>query len=102
MELEIASFSLREVVEQAASVVQFRAEEGGLQLVVQVQPDIPLHCLGDACRLKRVLLNLLSNGMPAHVCGRALVLVAPSRTVRTVLVRACACACLCVLACLSR
>eukprot|EP00906_Rhabdomonas_costata_P017883 RCo026071 len=63
LELEIAPFSLREVVEQAACTVQVRAEEKGLQLVVRVRPEVPRKVVGDARRLKRVLLNLLSNGV---------------------------------------
>ena len=63
LELEITPFSLREVVESAATTVQVKAEEKGLPLVVRVPPDIPRQCVGDPARLKRVLLNLLSNGM---------------------------------------
>ena len=63
LELDIAAFSVREVVEQAAATVQVKAEEKGVQLVIRVPPEMPRQCIGDSSRLKRVLLNLLSNGM---------------------------------------
>ncbi len=60
IELEIASVSVQQLVDYAASTVHPLIEPNGNRLVVQVPPDIG-QIESDATRLRQVLLNLLSN-----------------------------------------
>ena len=40
-----------------------RAQSKGLELVYHVQPDVPDALVGDAVRLRQVVLNLVSNAI---------------------------------------
>ena len=57
--LEHIPYNARECAEQAANVLQLKAEEKGLELVVCVMATAPRRCVGDPSRLTQVLLNLL-------------------------------------------
>eukprot|EP00906_Rhabdomonas_costata_P007564 RCo010828 len=46
LELNLAPFSPRDVIEQAASMLQVKAEERGVPLVVRVHPGVPSVCVG--------------------------------------------------------
>ena len=63
MELENAEFALRNVLAECQDVVFVAAEKKNLRLSVDVAPDLPLRVIGDAGRLRQVLLNLLSNAV---------------------------------------
>jgi PAS domain S-box-containing protein len=61
--IENAEFQLIEVVEQAAASMRDRALAKRLDLHVELAADLPSACLGDAFRIKQILLNLLSNAV---------------------------------------
>ncbi|TVR91888.1 MAG: PAS domain S-box protein, partial [Spirochaetaceae bacterium] len=61
LELEERSFSLAEIVEQMASLFGETAYARQLELLFDIQPDIPPTFVGDSLRLSQVLTNLLSN-----------------------------------------
>lgn len=61
--LEETEFSLVSVVEGAAEIVAARAREKELALMTFIDPDIPATLIGDAGRLRQILLNLLSNAI---------------------------------------
>jgi PAS domain S-box-containing protein len=63
LDLEHSAFELRETVGDAAKVLALRASEKGIELAVDVAPDVPDALLGDAGRLRQVLLNLLGNAI---------------------------------------
>ena len=60
IELDIASVSVQQLVDYAASTMHPLLEPNGNRLVLQVPPDIG-QVDSDATRLRQVLLNLLSN-----------------------------------------
>jgi signal transduction histidine kinase len=62
IELEQAPFSLREALEYGVVMVRERASRGGVQLSLQLAPEIEL-VRGDERRLRQVLFNLLSNAV---------------------------------------
>ncbi len=63
LELEEVDFDLRQLLEETAGVIVQRAEEKGLELVLELAPETPTRLRGDPTRLRQVLLNLASNGI---------------------------------------
>jgi PAS domain S-box-containing protein len=63
MELDVADFSLRAAVGDTLRALAARAHKKGLELLYQVQPDVPDAVIGDAGRLRQVLLNLVGNAI---------------------------------------
>jgi signal transduction histidine kinase/ActR/RegA family two-component response regulator len=69
-----------------ADIVRVKAEEKGLTFVVDADPALPAHVLGDEKRLRQVLINLLGNAVKftdnGHVTLRARNLRPDGRGVR--------------------
>ena len=63
LELVPADFSLRGAVGDTLRALAVRAHKKGLELIYQVQPDVPDALIGDAGRLRQVLLNLAGNAV---------------------------------------
>ena len=63
LELDPVPFNLRDHVEESARVLAVRAHEKGLELVCNVQPDVPEYVVGDVTRLRQILVNLLGNAV---------------------------------------
>ncbi len=63
LDLEHAEFDLREAVGDATKLLALRAAEKGLELACHIHPDAPDVVLGDAGRLRQVLLNVLGNAV---------------------------------------
>ncbi|MGL4996566.1 MAG: histidine kinase dimerization/phospho-acceptor domain-containing protein, partial [Deefgea sp.] len=63
LELIKAPFELANVIEDAAAVMASKAVEARLDLVLTLAADLPAWYIGDALRLKQVLINLISNAI---------------------------------------
>jgi hypothetical protein len=63
LELDAAPFDLKETVEDIAALFRPRAEQKGVGLVVDYQPDAPKDFEGDALRIRQVILNLVANAV---------------------------------------
>ncbi|MBS1856024.1 MAG: PAS domain S-box protein [Acidobacteria bacterium] len=63
MELEHIGFDLWQTVYCAAEMMAPAAHAKGLHLVCQVEPETPHGVVGDAARLRQVLLNLTGNAV---------------------------------------
>ena len=63
LELVIAEFDPRRLVEDVAASVSTRAHEKGLSFNVQFQSGLPAVLLGDEGRLRQVLFNLIGNAV---------------------------------------
>jgi signal transduction histidine kinase/DNA-binding response OmpR family regulator/ligand-binding sensor domain-containing protein len=61
--LEQVSFNLEEMMQDAIKSIASSAHKKGLELTVQIDPDVPVDLLGDPNRLRQVLLNLTSNAI---------------------------------------
>jgi signal transduction histidine kinase len=61
--LEVAPFSLRELVGELTRSVDYRAEEKGLAFSTRIDSEAPGRLMGDARRLRQVLFNLLANAI---------------------------------------
>ena len=63
LELNPADFSLRAAVGGILRAPAARAHKKGLELIVEIQPDVPDALVGDVGRLRQVLVNLISNAI---------------------------------------
>src|SRR3989440_11533517 len=75
LELVPADFSLRGAVGDTLRALAVRAHKKGLELIYQVQPDVPDALVGDAGRLRQILLNLVGNAIKFTERGEVVVLV---------------------------
>ncbi len=75
LELDPADFSLRAAVGETLRALAMRAYKKGLELVSHVQPDVPDALVGDAGRLRQVLLNLVGNALKFTERGEVVVSV---------------------------
>jgi PAS domain S-box-containing protein len=73
MELDRADFSLRAAVGDTLRALAVRAHKQGLELIYQVRPDVPDALVGDAGRLRQVLLNLVGNAIKFTEDGEVVV-----------------------------
>jgi len=73
LELESAPFAPRAVLETVRAMVATTAEEQGLRLIVEATPAVPERVVGDAQRLRQVLLNLLGNAVKFTRVGEVFV-----------------------------
>ena len=63
LELDNHSFDLRQCVEEVMDVFSAKAAQKGLDLIYQIDYQIPAQVVGDGHRLRQILLNLISNAM---------------------------------------
>ncbi len=75
MELEQESFNLRKCVEDVLDIFGTKASEIGLELLYEIDQDVPLQIVGDCLRLRQVITNLVSNAMKFTSHGEVFVAV---------------------------
>jgi signal transduction histidine kinase/CheY-like chemotaxis protein len=63
LRLEAASFDLPELVERVAETLAIRAHQKGLEFTLRIAPGVPATVVGDALRLRQVLVNLIGNAV---------------------------------------
>src|SRR6185437_16208446 len=63
LDLEHLPFALSDCLDQLIKLTSIQCEAKGLELQVDLQPDVPDLLIGDAGRLRQVLLNLLNNAV---------------------------------------
>ena len=63
LELDSAPFSLRDAVGDTVKCLGSEAQRKGLELICYVDPDLPDALIGDAGRLRQILLNLIGNAV---------------------------------------
>jgi len=63
LELEDADFNLRTCVEEVLDVFASKSAQMGIDLVYQIDANVPEHIIGDPTRLRQILINLVSNAV---------------------------------------
>lgn len=63
MDIDRADFSLYEVVEKTVDMISDRASQKNLELTLKIDSSVPEFVVGDAKRLRQVVLNLLGNAV---------------------------------------
>jgi signal transduction histidine kinase/CheY-like chemotaxis protein len=76
LDLESIAFSLTDVVSDGLKPLAVIAEKKGLELIVDVAPDVPEVVVGDPVRLRQILTNLAGNAIKFTHAGHILVSIA--------------------------
>lgn len=63
MQLEAIDFQLRDRLDNIAELFALRAEEKGVELIYEIQPEVPDNLIGDPGRLRQIVINLLGNAI---------------------------------------
>ncbi len=63
MELDLFKTDIIEIAEQTADILKYHASQKGLELLLNIQPDIPRFITADPIRLKQILVNLIGNAI---------------------------------------
>jgi CheY-like chemotaxis protein/nitrogen-specific signal transduction histidine kinase len=69
LDLESVDFDFRVMLERMMTMVEPRAREKGLALLLEVAPDVPRMLRGDPGRIRQVLFNLLGNAVKFTAVG---------------------------------
>ena len=77
LELHAAPFDLRHALAQLIELMRPRAEDKGLNLVLDIAPALPTGVLGDRLRLGQALLNLVGNAVKFTARGEVRLKAAP-------------------------
>jgi PAS domain S-box-containing protein len=77
LDVDRAPFDLAAVLADVASMMRPRATDKGLAFDVAVAGAVPRHVVGDAVRLKQVLVNLVGNAVKFTAAGRVRLTCSP-------------------------
>ncbi|SUQ30685.1 chemotaxis protein CheY [Vibrio vulnificus] len=77
LSVESIDFSLDEVFENLTNVISFKAQEKGIEFLLDIDPRVPVGLVGDPLRLGQVLVNLCGNAVKFTEKGEILVSVMP-------------------------
>ena len=80
LELENAPFDIRRLGAQIHLISNQTAQLKGLTLTLEVAPETPAWLVGDAVRVRQILLNLVSNALKFTELGRVDIRIAPGAT----------------------
>jgi PAS domain S-box-containing protein len=76
VELELASFGLKDLVQRVATLMKPTAQDSGNTITIEMAADVPPHVRGDAGRLRQVLFNLVGNAIKFTEHGTVAISVA--------------------------
>jgi two-component system sensor histidine kinase/response regulator len=79
LDLESVPFSLGKLIDDLVKPLTARAGGHGLELIVDIAPDVPADVVGDPLRLRQVLNNLLSNAIKFTPHGHVLLAIGLER-----------------------
>jgi two-component system sensor histidine kinase/response regulator len=79
LEIDSVGFSLEESMDAAVKPLALRAHQKGLEMVCQVDPEVPDALVGDPGRLRQILVNLIGNAVKFTECGEIVVQIEKQR-----------------------
>ncbi len=76
MVLEQTPFSLRKTISDSAKVLAVAAAQKSIELIVDIEPDVPDALIGDASHLRQMIINLAGNAVKFTDRGEIVIKVA--------------------------
>lgn len=76
--LELEDFSLRTLIHEITRPLMPKFSEKGLELIVDIDPNVPALLYSDALRLRQVITNLIGNALKFTHTGEVVLRIAPS------------------------
>src|SRR5581483_2249047 len=71
--LDPAPFNLSDAVTDAVKILTLAARQKGIELALHVEADVPPTVVGDATRLRQVMINLIGNAIKFTAKGEVIV-----------------------------
>ena len=87
MTLEIKPFNLRELLDEIIQLYELAGKRKGVEVTLEIDPALAEYYLGDAYRIRQVLVNLLGNGIKFTDRGSVQLSVVLERTKNPELIR---------------
>jgi PAS domain S-box-containing protein len=81
LEIEIVQFNTRSVIEDVVDLMAGSAHAKGLDLIVSIDPSVPVVVSGDPGRLRQVLTNLIGNSVKFTQTGEIVLRVSGTSVV---------------------
>lgn len=82
-QLEYKDFGLRDSIEEVLDMFSDKAGRNGIDLVYQIEEDVPEQVIGDSKRLRQVLMNLVENSVKHTLYGEVYIGVTYSQHLTT-------------------
>ena len=79
LEIEHIDFCVDDVLENVVTIVSVKAQEKNLELVLDVDPKMPVNLIGDPLRLGQVIVNLCGNAVKFTHDGEIVVRVSADK-----------------------
>jgi len=61
--IEKAEFNINDILNYVYNVIAIQAKHNNLNIILNIEPDVSSHIIGDSLRLGQILINLLSNAV---------------------------------------
>jgi two-component system sensor histidine kinase/response regulator len=75
-DLDPIPFNLRDRLEETVKALALRADEKGLELLLEVRPEVPNYVVGDPVRVGQIITNLVGNAIKFTESGEVAVCAA--------------------------
>ncbi|MDP9081717.1 MAG: response regulator [Bacteroidota bacterium] len=72
MELEEHPFLVHKIIEETYDLMTFKAQEKDLDLLYQIDPEVPMEIIGDMTRMRQIIVNLVGNAIKFTDSGEIL------------------------------
>jgi signal transduction histidine kinase/DNA-binding response OmpR family regulator len=73
LDIETVVFNLHDSIDNLVQTVSHKSQEKSLELLIDLDPELPLHLKGDSLRLVQILINLTNNALKFTEHGEIIV-----------------------------
>lgn len=73
--IDNAPFKLDELIEETIDILSIKAQEKDLELICNIDPQIPSQFFGDPVRIRQILVNLIGNAIKFTLKGEVFITV---------------------------
>lgn len=73
LDIDPIQFNFHQLIIESIEIVELKAKEKHIELDYQLDPQIPEHIIGDAIRIRQILLNFISNAIKFTEQGHVLI-----------------------------